>query len=110
MLGFSSIKYKLLLKLEVICLRYHIRLLIRANFFICSVPVTLFDRSTYKQVSTCGFPPLENREVSLKQLMGLDFFGGGIMSAEDTVISQTPIFILGLLHTCSLKCITLVYP
>ena len=28
--------------------------------------------------------------------MGLDFFGGGIMSAEDTVISLTPIFILGL--------------
>ncbi|KAJ3705898.1 hypothetical protein LUZ61_009603 [Rhynchospora tenuis] len=39
---------------------------------------------TFK-VSTCGFPPLENREVSVKQLMGLDFFGGGILSAEETL-------------------------
>ncbi|XP_078441110.1 DNA polymerase epsilon subunit B2 [Wolffia australiana] len=37
------------------------------------------------QVSTCGFPPLEDRETSLSLLMGLDFFGGGILTAEETL-------------------------
>ncbi|XP_042434279.1 DNA polymerase epsilon subunit B-like [Zingiber officinale] len=35
------------------------------------------------QVNTCGFPPLEDREVSLKLLMGLDFFGGGVLSNDE---------------------------
>ncbi|WOL20163.1 DNA polymerase epsilon subunit B [Canna indica] len=34
-------------------------------------------------VSTCGFPPLEEREASLSLFMGLDFFGGGLLSTEE---------------------------
>ncbi|MQL85490.1 hypothetical protein Taro_018017 [Colocasia esculenta] len=41
------------------------------------------------QVSTCGFPPLEDRETSLSLLMGLDFFGGGILLAEETLRLST---------------------
>ncbi|XP_073109974.1 DNA polymerase epsilon subunit B-like [Elaeis guineensis] len=37
------------------------------------------------QVNTCGFPPLEDREASLSLLMGLDFFGGGVLSTEETL-------------------------
>ncbi|CAA7400803.1 unnamed protein product [Spirodela intermedia] len=37
------------------------------------------------QVSTCGFPPLEDREASLSLLMGLDFFGSGILTSEETL-------------------------
>nr|CAD1836352.1 unnamed protein product [Ananas comosus var. bracteatus] len=37
------------------------------------------------QVNTCGFPPLEEREASLSLLMGLDFFGGGVLSTEETL-------------------------
>uniref|UniRef100_A0A0D9X8Q0 DNA polymerase II subunit 2 n=1 Tax=Leersia perrieri TaxID=77586 RepID=A0A0D9X8Q0_9ORYZ len=37
------------------------------------------------QVNTCGFPPLEDREASLSILMGLDFFGGGVIPTEETV-------------------------
>ncbi|KAF9606601.1 hypothetical protein IFM89_026922 [Coptis chinensis] len=40
------------------------------------------------QVSTCGFPPLEDRDASLALLVGFDFFGGGFLSAEDTVRLQ----------------------
>uniref|UniRef100_A0A0D9X8Q2 DNA polymerase II subunit 2 n=1 Tax=Leersia perrieri TaxID=77586 RepID=A0A0D9X8Q2_9ORYZ len=36
-------------------------------------------------VNTCGFPPLEDREASLSILMGLDFFGGGVIPTEETV-------------------------
>lgn len=35
------------------------------------------------QVYTCGFPPLENRSVSLAMTAGLDFFGGGALAAEE---------------------------
>lgn len=37
------------------------------------------------QVSTCGFPPLEDRDESLALLAGLDFFGGGKLTAEETL-------------------------
>lgn len=37
------------------------------------------------QVSTCGFPPLEDREESLASLLGCDFFGGGTLTREETV-------------------------
>lgn len=37
------------------------------------------------QVKTCGFPPLEDREDSLRSLGGLDFFGGGMLSKEETL-------------------------
>ncbi|KAK3123625.1 hypothetical protein QOZ80_8AG0633800 [Eleusine coracana subsp. coracana] len=37
------------------------------------------------QVNTCGFPPLEDREASLSLLMGLDFFGGGVLPTEETL-------------------------
>ncbi|XP_077236246.1 DNA polymerase epsilon subunit B2 [Tasmannia lanceolata] len=36
------------------------------------------------EVSTCGFPPLEDRDASLSLLAGLDFFGGGSLSTEET--------------------------
>ncbi|KAF3438371.1 hypothetical protein FNV43_RR21133 [Rhamnella rubrinervis] len=37
------------------------------------------------QVITCGFPPLEDREKSLKLLAGHDFFGGGLLTKEETL-------------------------
>ncbi|RVX14082.1 DNA polymerase epsilon subunit B [Vitis vinifera] len=37
------------------------------------------------EVSTCGFPPLEDRDESLASLSGLDFFGGGTLTREETV-------------------------
>lgn len=37
------------------------------------------------QVITCGFPPLEDRDQSVKLLAGHDFFGGGVLKKEDTV-------------------------
>ncbi|GMY24622.1 DNA polymerase epsilon subunit B [Fagus crenata] len=37
------------------------------------------------QVITCGFPPLEDRDKSLKLLAGHDFFGGGISTKEETL-------------------------
>ncbi|GLU18413.1 hypothetical protein SLE2022_347170 [Rubroshorea leprosula] len=37
------------------------------------------------QVITCGFPPLEDRDKSLKALSGLDFFGGGMLTREETL-------------------------
>ncbi|XP_031251129.1 DNA polymerase epsilon subunit B [Pistacia vera] len=37
------------------------------------------------QVITCGFPPLENRDKSLKLLVGHDFFGGGTLTKEETL-------------------------
>ena len=43
--------------------------------------------SNHEQVNTCGFPPLEDREASLSLLMGLDFFGGGVIPTEETVCS-----------------------
>ncbi|KAJ0048195.1 hypothetical protein Pint_16784 [Pistacia integerrima] len=36
-------------------------------------------------VITCGFPPLENRDKSLKLLVGHDFFGGGTLTKEETL-------------------------
>ncbi|KAK8550103.1 hypothetical protein V6N12_038834 [Hibiscus sabdariffa] len=35
------------------------------------------------QVITCGFPPLENRDKSLKVLAGHDFFGCGTLTKEE---------------------------
>ncbi|XP_042960648.1 DNA polymerase epsilon subunit B isoform X1 [Carya illinoinensis] len=37
------------------------------------------------QVITCGFPPLEDRDKSSKLLAGHDFFGGGILTKEETL-------------------------
>ncbi|KAK6915132.1 hypothetical protein RJ641_020249 [Dillenia turbinata] len=40
---------------------------------------------TIEQVYTCGFPPLEDRDESLKLIAGLDFFGGGTLTTEETI-------------------------
>ncbi|XP_048233622.1 DNA polymerase epsilon subunit B isoform X2 [Ricinus communis] len=37
------------------------------------------------QVFTCGFPPLEDRDKSLKVLAKHDFFGGGSLTKEETL-------------------------
>ncbi|XP_027924509.1 DNA polymerase epsilon subunit B [Vigna unguiculata] len=37
------------------------------------------------QVLTCGFPPLEDRDKSLKVLAGHDFFCGGTLTKEETI-------------------------
>ncbi|PKI53449.1 hypothetical protein CRG98_026139 [Punica granatum] len=37
------------------------------------------------KVFTCGFPPLEDRDKSIKALSGQDFFGGGILTKEETL-------------------------
>nr|XP_027121894.1 DNA polymerase epsilon subunit B-like [Coffea arabica] len=37
------------------------------------------------QVKTCGFPPLEDREKSFSYFSGVDFFGGGILTKEETL-------------------------
>jgi hypothetical protein len=52
--------------------------------------------SNHAQVNTCGFPPLEDREASLSLLMGLDFFGGGVIPAEETVSSIAPKNLVGV--------------
>ncbi|KAK9732461.1 hypothetical protein RND81_04G002100 [Saponaria officinalis] len=36
------------------------------------------------KVNTCGFPPMEDREESLSFVSGLDFFGCGASTTEDT--------------------------
>ncbi|KEH26806.1 DNA polymerase epsilon subunit B [Medicago truncatula] len=37
------------------------------------------------QIFTCGFPPLEDRDISLQVLAGHDFFGGGTFTKEETI-------------------------
>ncbi|KAL6967837.1 DNA-directed DNA polymerase epsilon, subunit B [Sarracenia purpurea var. burkii] len=37
------------------------------------------------QVKTCGFPPLEDRDKSIAAFPGLDFFGGGTLTKEETL-------------------------
>ncbi|KAK6148239.1 hypothetical protein DH2020_019151 [Rehmannia glutinosa] len=37
------------------------------------------------QVKTCGFPPLEVREKSVTTFAGIDFFGGGSLTKEETL-------------------------
>ncbi|KAK4804583.1 hypothetical protein SAY86_004400 [Trapa natans] len=37
------------------------------------------------KVYTCGFPPLEDKDKSIRALSGHDFFGGGILTKEDTL-------------------------
>ncbi|KAI4326321.1 hypothetical protein MLD38_031647 [Melastoma candidum] len=37
------------------------------------------------KVFTCGFPPLEDREQSLKAIAGHDFFGSGHLTKEETL-------------------------
>ncbi|VVB16873.1 unnamed protein product [Arabis nemorensis] len=37
------------------------------------------------QVITCGFPPLEDRDKTLKTHSGYDFFGGGTLTKEETI-------------------------
>lgn len=41
--------------------------------------------SSVKQIHTCGFPPLEDRELSVSVLSGLDFFGCGTFSKDEIV-------------------------
>ncbi|KAL3628944.1 DNA-directed DNA polymerase epsilon, subunit B [Castilleja foliolosa] len=36
-------------------------------------------------VKTCGFPPLEDREKSVSTFAGIDFFGGGSLTREETL-------------------------
>ena len=42
------------------------------------------------QIFTCGFPPLEDRDISLQVLSGHDFFGGGTFTKEETVSLLLP--------------------
>ncbi|KAL6493468.1 DNA-directed DNA polymerase epsilon, subunit B [Orobanche gracilis] len=37
------------------------------------------------QVKTCGFPPLEDREKSFSTFAGIDFYGGGSLTKEETL-------------------------
>ncbi|XP_022897536.1 DNA polymerase epsilon subunit B [Olea europaea var. sylvestris] len=37
------------------------------------------------QVKTCGFPPLEDREKSVASFSGLDYFGSGSLTKEETL-------------------------
>ncbi|KAL8041773.1 hypothetical protein ABFS82_09G005700 [Erythranthe guttata] len=37
------------------------------------------------QVKTCGFPPLEEREKSMAMFSGIDSFGGGSLTKEETI-------------------------
>lgn len=41
----------------------------------------------FLQVLTCGFPPLEDRDKSLKHLAGHDFFGSGDFTKSGMEIS-----------------------
>lgn len=43
------------------------------------------------KVVTCGFPPLEDRDKSIKVLAGHDYFGGGILSKEENVSYIVPL-------------------
>ncbi|KAL6583692.1 hypothetical protein OROMI_002981 [Orobanche minor] len=36
-------------------------------------------------VKTCGFPPLEDREKSFSTFAGIDFYGGGSLTKEETL-------------------------
>ncbi|KAI5673983.1 hypothetical protein M9H77_14347 [Catharanthus roseus] len=40
------------------------------------------------KAETCGFPPLEDREKSVTFCAGLDFFGGGTFTKEETLLLQ----------------------
>ncbi|KAM0949149.1 putative DNA-directed DNA polymerase [Dioscorea sansibarensis] len=61
---------------------------ITSGFFVENTIIVaegeLLSNGTF-QVNTCGFPPLEDRDTSLSLIMGLDFFGGGILSSEETL-------------------------
>ncbi|PKA49599.1 DNA polymerase epsilon subunit 2 [Apostasia shenzhenica] len=61
---------------------------ITSGFFVENTIIVaegeLLPTGTFK-VNTCGFPPLEDRDDSLSLLMGLDFFGAGILSTEETL-------------------------
>ncbi|XP_039127391.1 DNA polymerase epsilon subunit B [Dioscorea cayenensis subsp. rotundata] len=61
---------------------------ITSGFFVENTIIVaegeLLSNGTF-QVNTCGFPPLEDRDTSLSLIMGLDFFGGGILSTEETL-------------------------
>nr|GLL35369.1 DNA polymerase epsilon subunit B [Ipomoea trifida] len=45
----------------------------------------LEDLSAAVEVRTCGFPPLEDREKSTAFFSGIDFFGGGLLTNEETL-------------------------
>ncbi|XP_020587022.1 DNA polymerase epsilon subunit B [Phalaenopsis equestris] len=61
---------------------------ITSGFFVENTVIVaegeLLSNGIFK-VNTCGFPPLEDRDESLSLLMGLDFFGGGVISTEETL-------------------------
>lgn len=54
----------------------------------------------FLQVLTCGFPPLEDRDKSLKQFAGHDFFGGGTFTKEETVSLLFPSYLEVVSHMC----------
>ena len=51
------------------------------------------------KVITCGFPPLEDREKSLKLLAAHDFFGCGLLTKEETVSSTKLIVNIDIIKT-----------
>lgn len=59
----------------------------------------------FLQVLTCGFPPLEDRDKSLKLLAGHDFFGGGTFTKEETVSFLFPSYSVLIFILQKLKCI-----
>ncbi|ONK66175.1 uncharacterized protein A4U43_C06F4900 [Asparagus officinalis] len=67
--------------------RYQLLLqrLSRDKYFSRPVFDTEMTEADSCEVNTCGFPPLEDRDASISLLMGLDFFGGGILSTEETL-------------------------
>lgn len=55
-----------------------------SDFWHFHFDIWIIDAS-FLQVLTCGFPPLEDRDKSLKLLAGHDYFGGGTFTKEETV-------------------------
>ncbi|GMN51451.1 hypothetical protein TIFTF001_020598 [Ficus carica] len=53
--------------------------------FMCVVIYWVTNSSRVINVITCGFPPLEDREKSLKLLAAHDFFGCGLLTKEETL-------------------------
>lgn len=64
----------------------------RAQFSTNSSLLKVYSHLVVK-VITCGFPPLEDRDKTLKTHSGYDFFGGGTLTKEETVIFDS-LFVL----------------
>ncbi|KAH7836794.1 hypothetical protein Vadar_005767 [Vaccinium darrowii] len=50
-----------------------------------AVEINLSNAISSKCVKTFGFPPLEDRDKSISAFPGLDFFGGGTLTKEETL-------------------------